>query len=753
MNRFLLTNLLLFLFCHMSRAQHLGFEFNPEIPVVATGGITLKLPWTGGLNFVQTSDIDFDFDGDMDLVFFDRSGDEIMLFENVTISGAQQYRFVQRGYLLFPEDARYRMALLDYNGDGKNDVFTYGIGGVKVYRNVGSASTGLQWELATSLIMSDYVGNYTNLYVSGGDIPAYVDVEGDGDIDILTFSVGGQQMEYHQNQSMDLYGNADSLVFVLQNECWGQFQEDLNNNALVLNSNIFPCGSGDIVNPQRPAAADTTTENAGTDEPTRHSGSTTLALDIDGNNVIDLVIGDVSYPSLVLLTNGGTAPNTNSPMISQQTNFPSNSVAANLQLFPASFYVDVDFDGRRDLIASPNAKTISQNQKSVQLYKNTGTDAIPVFTFQSKAFLQSEMIDAGLGAIPVLVDANGDGLQDLIVSSYFRYKEPLDKESAFNLYLNTGTATNPQFTDSDQDYLDMTTVLPALRLFPCFGDVDGDGDQDMLVGQEDGTLSLFTNTAGAGHPLAYSSHVNLASNTGSTIDVGYYSAPQLFDLDGDELLDLIVGRQSGELLYYRNTGTTTAPQFTLFNDHLGNIDISVGAPDGYAAPYFFRYHDTTLLFLGGYDGLIHYYNGIDGNLIPDSSFALVSNHYLDHNFGLYSSFAINDIDGDGELNLFAGHDLGGVQLFEVNPNSTLSLQEIEPNSDNYVVYPNPSSGTIHIKGNGEATCRIVSASGQVLMQTNVTGQATLDLSVYDKGVYLVCLQTGSTSEIHRVVLR
>jgi hypothetical protein len=94
--------------------------------------------------------------------------------------------------------------------------------------------------LIYNLLYSDYVGSFSNLYVSSSDIPAYVDVDFDSDIDILTFSISGQRIEYHQNQSMELYGHNDSLVFVLKNECWGKFSEDPNNNSLILNDQTTP---------------------------------------------------------------------------------------------------------------------------------------------------------------------------------------------------------------------------------------------------------------------------------------------------------------------------------------------------------------------------------------------------------------------------------------------------------------------------------------------------------------------------------
>ena len=56
------------------------FEFNYVDSVsVFKGSETLKMAWAGGLNYAQFSDIDYDFDGDMDLLVFDRSKNQLKL--------------------------------------------------------------------------------------------------------------------------------------------------------------------------------------------------------------------------------------------------------------------------------------------------------------------------------------------------------------------------------------------------------------------------------------------------------------------------------------------------------------------------------------------------------------------------------------------------------------------------------------------------------------------------------------------------
>jgi hypothetical protein len=304
------------------------------------------------------------------------------------------------------------------------------------------------------------------------------------------------------------------------------------------------------------------------------------------------------------------------------------------------------------------------------------------------------MIDVGTGAIPVFVDQNGDGKEDLLVSQFYRYKETFSRESAFNLFRNTGTVNEPFLTFVDQNYLNMSNSGYGLRIVPAFGDLDNDGDQDMILGLENGTIVYRTNTAGAGNPLAFGAPVsNFTDSNGDVISAGSYCFPQLFDLDNDGKLDLILGKKTGELMYYQNTGTLQNPAFTLVNPTLGEIDIATLTPDGYAAPHFFRHNDTTRLFLGGFDGKIRYYEGIDGNLEPADTFQLISDFFRGIEVEAYSSCWVNDMDNDGKYNLFVGGDLGGVFSLEHDANSTLSTNELT-HEEGYFLYPNPARSNI-----------------------------------------------------------
>ena len=109
----------LFCYCSSVKAQF-QFIYNDSVPVVKLGN-ALKFPWAGGLNYPQFSELDYDYDGDLDLIAFDRSNDQIKVFEHVVQAGAHSYQWNPYGSSFFPNDLRYRLYFADYNLDGKND--------------------------------------------------------------------------------------------------------------------------------------------------------------------------------------------------------------------------------------------------------------------------------------------------------------------------------------------------------------------------------------------------------------------------------------------------------------------------------------------------------------------------------------------------------------------------------------------------------------------------------------------------------
>ena len=137
--------------------------------------------------------------------------------------------------------------------------------------------------------------------------------------------------------------------------------------------------------------------------------------------------------------------------------------------------------------------------------------------------------------------------------------------------------TNPSFEFVTDNFAN--SVSQSQRcMTPAFGDLTGDGNADMVVGFFDGTLQLYTNTLG--------NFVFTASNY-QAVDVGNNNVPFLFDINQDGLTDMICGDAFGKLSYFENTGTLTAPVFTLINSYWGAVNVTDSLMQFYGNSYPF----------------------------------------------------------------------------------------------------------------------------------------------------------------------
>ncbi|MBL1280700.1 MAG: T9SS type A sorting domain-containing protein [Fluviicola sp.] len=711
-------------------SAQLSFVRYDSIPVTITGD-TLKNPWAGGLNSPQFSQIDLNGDGIKDLFAFERNWNgKVRTYINRGTPNLADYIYAPEYQSKFPPMRNWTL-LVDYNCDGKEDIFTQTTAGIAVYRNDYDAVNGLSFTLVSPLINTASFSGNVNLYVSSIDIPAITDIDNDGDLDILTFGISGSHVEYHKNLSMENYGVCDSLVFELKNTCWGYFSENALNNNVTIN--------------------DTCTGNVASPEGAAHSGSTLLALDLFGNGVKDLVLGDVAANNMVMLTNGGTT--TNSGMTAFDSSFPSNTVPVDLTIFPAGYYLDVDNDGLKDLLVAPNSTNTAENFNGVWFYKNTGTVSIPTFIYQRDDFLQGEMIELGTGANPTFFDYDSDGLDDIVIGNY-GYFNGGSSLGELSLYKNTGTISNPFFELITRDYSGASS-LNANGLYPTFGDLDGDGDKDMILGDVNGILYFYTNTAGAGNTANFV----LSQPNYKGIDVGQFSSPQLVDVNRDGLLDLLIGERSGNLNYYENIGTASVADFSssATNDFFGGIDVMVPCCTGYSTPFMIEDSlNNYILYVGSEEGNLYQFDNIGGNL--SGNFNLVDSLYLD---GLNISVSGTDINGNGKLELIYGQWFGGVTILKNGNPNTVSIDEMEGSQIGISLFPNPSANNVFLLIDGasegqELTVQVVNALGQLVIQrrkVDTDGEMELNTSDLSNGVYFLRIGVNGQALTKKLIIQ
>jgi len=730
----------LFLVSSINANAQFGFERIDTVDVIKNS-ITQKYPWAGGIDYGQFSNIDLNFDGVEDLFIFDRTCHKVLTFIQNGATGVVDYEYAPEYETLFPEMSNWTL-LADYDCDGDKDIFTYTIGGVRVYKNTGNSTLGLQFELAKSILKTNIYGNNVFMYVSSVDVPAILDIDNDGDLDILAFGVGGSSVEYQRNMSVETYGVCDSLEFDTGNICWGLFKESASTNAILLNE---PC----------PGQVGTPYMELHGESQDRHAGSTVLALDMNANGVMDLVLGDISYNTMTLLMNGGTAPNQNSAMISQDNAFPSNTIPVDLPVFPAGYHVDINNDGNRDLLVSPASTIGSENEKSVVYYSNSGPDNFPTFNYEQNDFLQENMIEFGSGSYPVFFDHNGDGLKDVLISIQGKYDANSGNQiSKIAYYENTGTETTPEFTFVTDDYQDISLlgISTGLNFYPTFGDLDGDGDEDMILGEYSGYNYLFFNTGGAGNNAIFNTYSILEETDGTLIIDGVYPIPQLVDIDRDGDMDLVLGKRNGKLNFYKNIGTPTTYEFKLYTDFLGEVNVTeVGFVEGRAIPVFIDVDGEYQLVVGSKEGNLYYYDDIEDNL--ELSFNLVSTNTDNINIGNQSAPAIDAITNDNKLVMLLGNKRGGLGLYKSASVSDVSLQELKLN---FTIYPNPSNGNFTLIADAtHSNTEIVVSDfyGKLVYADKLnSNHKQINLSNLSSGIYMITLTQNGMSTTKKIIL-
>ncbi|MGK7921604.1 MAG: LamG-like jellyroll fold domain-containing protein [Trichodesmium sp.] len=246
--------------------------------------------------------------------------------------------------------------------------------------------------------------------------------------------------------------------------------------------------------------------------------------------------------------------------------------------------------------------------------------------------------------------ANATEGEDYYLKDTAYFLEPIytnEEYRSFQLYEDP-FPKNQQFVGENQS---MALVKPA------FGDIDGDGDTDVVVGIADGILKYLENKNGK---LENKIGVN---NPFSDINVSGNAAPALADINGDGKLDLVVGDENGNLSYFINKSNTTN---TIFLDSNQIADISnpfanIKANGGNSAPKLGDLDGDGLvdLVLGGTDGSITYYlNEGRGNKPVFNSGNSVAQ--IDENAIPISI----DWDRDGDLDILATNDKGQVFYLE-----------------------------------------------------------------------------------------
>jgi len=570
-----------------------------SIEVQDQEGIAYDHPFLGGFNLPRPHLADIDGDGDLDL-FVQEYSNEVMFFEQVGTAAEPRYLWRTDSYKDLEVGEWYHFADVDTDGDFdllSEQRFSL----IRFWRNNGGFDEP-EFELVTETLLD--TANEV-VFSDRQNIPKVGDIDCDGRLDLMLGRLEGTITRYEADGVDD--AGAPKFRHVTDN-----FQ-DIEIIGQVLGNNLASL-----------------------------HGANTMALeDIDGDRDLDLFWGDFFEPGLLYIENTGSC--TTPSLRSEPEPFPlNNPILTSGYNAPAFGDIDGDFDN--DLLVGVLGGAYNPNSTTIDNFLHLEQTAPNSFEVKTRRYVSN--IDLGSETFPSFADLDGDGDQDMLVGNKIQPDDNLTGK--LFRFENIGTPTEPKFI--------LRGIVPeftgAYHYAPAFGDLDSDGDLDILMGTWRDELMLVINDGQVTEP-----NWTIADPAIVKLTRGRNATPTLGDIDDDGDLDLFIGESSGDINFYRNDGGRDGPEFVLVDDKYGGID--AGRRSVPTLVDIDTDGDFDLVVGSEAEGLKLYRNN---GTLREADFV------LDETFDVpvhpFSAPIFTDVDGDGDADLFVGGIGGGLLYFE-----------------------------------------------------------------------------------------
>ena len=424
--------------------------------------------------------------------------------------------------------------------------------------------------------------------------------------------------------------------------------------------------------------------------------------DMNGDGKLDVLAFDDQNPgnALELLNNGdGT--------FAAVTTYATLSGPAP----GAMFFADFNGDGKLDFAG------YTSNQLSVFLASGSNW-AAPVDLTTEDGNYQ--------GCFPTQGDLNGDGKPEII-------QVDCDELNYVTVYMNNGDGTFAPGV-----YYNLTGDLYQFPSEAAIGDINGDGNNDIIVTNEDGgDISVLL---GHGDGTFTAETVNY--------DVGGFPwmTPIIADFNGDGILDVVADDDYFNMVFLQSYGDGTfkgAPTYELpnsFDQFAYSYSVATGDFNGDGIPDLAVGQNSN----DGSTGVVVYLGKGDGTFFPGVSYG--------ESTGL-GNVAVGDFNGDGKLDIaVTDNNNGNIQILLGNGDGTFAIglafssggaypQNLVVGDFNHdgildIAVPNAGSGNIGVLlGNGDGTFAAAVTydtpgyNPQYIAMADIDGDGYLDLAV------------------------
>tara|TARA_B100000579_G_C22843990_1_gene863283 strand:+ start:1613 stop:3553 length:1941 start_codon:yes stop_codon:yes gene_type:complete len=550
-------------------------------------------PFLGGFNKPKIQWLDWDNDNDDDLFLLDENG-SIKLFINNSVEGEVEFDLFDTNFLNLKGISWFFIG--DFDNDNSYEIITQDINDINqsIYYDVQNnvlIEIGTLYDNQMAPIESDPVM-----------FPTFIDIDNDGDLDFFTGNLIGT-ITFYENIGFSV----DRPQFDLVTTFWEELY---------------------IVGPSSQ----------------RHGASAINFIDIDNDLDYDLAWGDFFQQSLYIIINIGDSQNPNMDNINIINQYPSNSPVLSAGLNMPSF-TDIDNDSDKDLFVTVLSGAYGYQLINNFYYYNYENGQ---YNLQTQEFIQT--LDLFSDIYPDLVDIDSDGDLDLFVGTASDLSEfPISGKIKFYENIGNDLDGEPIWNLVDDDFLGSNL---GYNLSLDFGDIDLDGDYDIVLGDYNGIVNLYLNNGNENQPF-FEFHEQIEQ-----IDLSGYTIPKLVDIDLDLDLDLFIGQSTGNISFYENIGTNQVYEFIFITDNYQNIQANFRS----SLEFLDLDNDQDLdLILGTqYDNIIYYENigdGYNANFLINSNVA-----FPDLGLNLIpTSFNINNNN-----KLLVGTSTGGAFLIDLS---------------------------------------------------------------------------------------